>query len=80
MNPLRPDATLLCKLGSIVVHADEMISPTGHGFDKIAMQQLLSDPQMTAWMAAMDALAMLPKKRTMADVKMYAKSRKVRPK
>lgn len=75
MNPLQPNAQLLVKLGSIAVHAEEMISPTGHGFDKIAMQQLLNDPQVTEWMAAMDKMAMLPKKRTMEDVKLYAKNR-----
>lgn len=78
MNPLQPSASLLCKLGSIAVHAEEMVSPTGHGFDKIAMQQLLDDPDVKQWIEGMDALAMLPKKRTMEDVRLYVKSRKTK--
>lgn len=73
-NALQPDPQLLCKLGSIIVHAEEMISPTGHGFDKIALQQLVADPAVAEWIAAMDSMAMLTKKRTMEDVKLYAKN------
>ena len=62
-DPFKPDVALLVKLGSIVVHTDEMLSPTGHGFDKIATQQLIADPEVQEWLAAMDKMAMLPKKR-----------------
>lgn len=62
-NPLSPTPTLLCKLGSIIVHVDELHSPGGHGYDKIALEQLLADPEVTEWMKAMDGMAMLPKKR-----------------
>lgn len=51
------------KLGSIMVHADEIIAPHGHTFDRIALQQLLTDPDIQAWRKAMDAMAMLPKMR-----------------
>ena len=63
MNPLKPEISLLSKLGSIAVHADEMLSPKGHDFDKIALTSLLNDPEVKAWIAAMDKMAMLPKKR-----------------
>jgi hypothetical protein len=62
-NPLTPPATLLVKLGSIAVHADEMLSPGGHAYDKVALEQLLQDPEVKEWIARMDALAFLPKKR-----------------
>jgi hypothetical protein len=51
------------KLGSIAVHADEILSPTGHPFDKEALLQLLADPEVKEWCAAMDADGFLPKKR-----------------
>lgn len=62
-NPLTPSATLLVKLGSIAVHAEEFHSPDGHVYDKVAMEQLLADPEVRDWIARMDALAFLPKKR-----------------
>lgn len=63
-NPIQnPTATLMVKLGSIVVHVEEMLSPQGHAFDKIAIQQLLKDPEVKEWLAEMDAMALIPKKR-----------------
>lgn len=63
-NPLTPSASLLMKLGSIAVHADEMLSPLGHGFDRIALEAVLHDPEVVEWLAAMAAMAYLPVKRT----------------
>lgn len=60
----KPDAALLVKLGSIAVHADEMLSPDGHDFDRIALQGLIADPQVKEWLTGMDKLAMLPVKRS----------------
>jgi hypothetical protein len=51
------------KLGSIAVHADELTSPTGHAFDRVALQSLLQDAEVAAWLKEMDAMAFLPKKR-----------------
>lgn len=62
-NPLQPTTTLLVKLGSLIVHYEEMNSPGGHGFDKAAIDNLRADPEVAEWFAAMDKLAMLPKKR-----------------
>jgi len=61
-NPLKPNAGLLCKLGSIAVHVEEATA-TGHAFDVAALGSLLSDPEVMEWMAEMDKLALLPKKR-----------------
>lgn len=70
MNPLAPSAALLCKLGSIIVHSEELTSIGAHDFDRVALEQLLQDPDVQEWMQAMDGMAMLPKKRTMQDLKL----------
>lgn len=57
------DLSLACKLGSIVVHADEMMSADGHAFDRVAIQQLISDPEVSAWIGEMQKQAMVPVKR-----------------
>jgi len=60
---LCPPAALLAKIGSIVVHADEMLSMDGHEFDRHALQSLLADPEIQAWLKEMGKLAMIPVKR-----------------
>jgi hypothetical protein len=60
-DPLKPPLTLLSKLGSIAVHAEEMSSPKGHAFDLIAIRSLLADSEVVAWVKAMDVY--LPQKR-----------------
>lgn len=62
-NCLMPQATLLCKLGAIAVHADEMLSPGGHQFDEIALRQLLVDPEVNEWLAGMRTLTLITEKR-----------------
>lgn len=62
-TPLQPTVTVLCKLGSIAVHVEEMLGPKGHSFDRVALESLLTDPEISAWLKQMDELAMLPKKR-----------------
>lgn len=57
---LNPPLSVLVKLGSIARHAEEMLSPDGHEFDRAAIAALLADPEVAAWMAAADALALLP--------------------
>ena len=59
-DPFAPVPTLLVKLGSIIVHAQELASDDGHAFDKIALEQLLADPDVKAWMQEMDSMALLP--------------------
>lgn len=58
-----PSVPLLVKLGSAVVHAEELLSPKGHEFDRHALQTCLTDPEVRAWIAEMTKLAMLPVKR-----------------
>ena len=62
-DPLKPNTALLVKLGSIAVHVDEMLSPHGHQFDRTALDLLLADGDVKAWIAAMTKMAMLPVKR-----------------
>jgi len=63
-DPLQPLASLLVKIGSIAVHAQELFGPLGHHFDRIAMKSLLNDPEVNAWIESMTEMAMLPKKRS----------------
>jgi hypothetical protein len=63
---LKPSPALLCKLGSIAVHAEELLSPGGHEFDRAALQTLFADTEVRARIAAMDEAAMVPKKRSAA--------------
>jgi hypothetical protein len=63
---LTPSASLLVKLGSIIVHAEELASPHGHHFDRVALGQLLADPDVIAWREEMDSAALLPLKRNLS--------------
>lgn len=58
-----PSLALLVKLGSIAVHADEMLSPMGHGYDRVALQQLLKDSEVQFFIKDMGAIGLLPVKR-----------------
>lgn len=63
MPAFAPSRSLLCKLGSILVHLDEHESAGGHAFDRVALDALRADPEVRSWMAEMDSLSLLPKKR-----------------
>lgn len=60
---ISPEPVLLAKLGSIVVHCQEMLSDDGHAFDRVALTGLLDDHDVKDWLAAMDEVSLLPKKR-----------------
>lgn len=62
-DPLQPSVTLLIKLGSAIVHADEFLSPKGHPFDKEAFMSCLNDPEVKEWIVEMTKMAFLPVKR-----------------
>lgn len=62
-DALKPPVTLLVKLGSIAVHVEELLSPAGHDYDREAIKSLLADPEIKDWIAAMDKMAFMPKKR-----------------
>lgn len=62
-DPLKPSPGLLCKLASIIVHADEAASAEGHEFDIDAIRTVMNDPEVAAWIASMTAAGMAPVKR-----------------
>lgn len=63
MSVLQPSASLLCKLASIAVHADEMLSDDGHTFDRAALLSAISDPEVADWIGRMTDVALAPRKR-----------------
>ena len=62
-DPLKPSLSLLIKLGSVIVHQEELASEKGHHFDKSALEAVRNDPEVVEWLAKMTALAFLPVKR-----------------
>lgn len=58
-----PPITLLCKLASIAVHAEEFLSDDGHHVDRDALVSGLADPEVTAWLTAMSGASLAPRKR-----------------
>lgn len=64
IDPLKPNAGLLCKLASLIVHANEFMSPGGHHVDKTALDGLRADADVQAWLKAMTMMGMAPVKRS----------------
>lgn len=62
-DPLKPSVGLLIKLGSIIVHKEELMSKKGHSFDKAALDTVRNDPEVIAWLEQMTKMAFLPVKR-----------------
>lgn len=64
MNPLKPTPSLLSKLCSIIIHSEELASPTKwHQFDLDALRMLLKDSEIVEWLSEMKKMAMIPEKR-----------------
>ena len=59
----KPSLALLVKIGSIAVHADEILSPHRHAVDVDAIKTLLDDAEVREWLAQMSKSALLPVKR-----------------
>ena len=68
-DPLKPSAGILIKLGSAVVHIEEMKSygfdPCRHeySFDMTALSQTLNDQEVKDWIVQMSKLGFMPVKR-----------------
>ena len=60
---MKPPLALLVKLGSIAVHAEEILSPHAHQFDIDAIKTLLDDADVREWLDQMGKAAFLPVKR-----------------
>lgn len=52
--------SLVCKLGSIATHAEELLSDDGHSFDRAAIMGLLGDHEVRHLLAQMKEMALLP--------------------
>ena len=61
-DPLKPSMGLLVKLGSALVHEEELAGPDGHQFNVAALQPLLADAEVQEWIEAMNKLSLLPVK------------------
>ena len=62
-DALHPLPQILIKLGSIAVHIEELFSEDGHFYDRSAIESLLEDSELKAWLSEMDRMAFLPRKR-----------------
>lgn len=63
-DPLYPAPSLLCKLASVIVHADEAAGEQGHEFDIDALRTALNDDEVAEWIKAMTTIGMAPVKRS----------------
>lgn len=67
---MEPRPELLIKLGSGLVHAEELIvsmstrDANAIAADRAALQTITDDPEVIEWREQMDALAFLPVKRS----------------
>lgn len=62
MNLVAP-ISLVVKLASIAVHAEEMLSPNGHYFDRETIKSLLNDLEVRGFLDDPANAAFLPLKR-----------------
>jgi len=62
-DTLKPSVGLLVKLGSLIVHYQELNSRGGHEFDKSAIDTLENDPEVRSWLDHMTKVGFLPLKR-----------------
>lgn len=59
-----PPVSLLCKLASVAVHADELLSDDGHVLDREALKSALRDPEVVEWLGGMTRAALAPVRRS----------------
>lgn len=63
LDAMEPHPRVTIKLGSLARHAEEALSGDGHHMDQVAIEGVLADPEVQAWMKAADKRALLPVKR-----------------
>jgi hypothetical protein len=63
VDVLKPQISLLIKLGSLITHYEEYNSYDGHSLDKVAIDSLTNDREVKEWLSGMNKLAFLPQKR-----------------
>ena len=59
--------SLLIKFASIAIHAEEMLSPDGHDFDRHAILGLLDDPEVRAFLDDPKNAVLLPRHRKVSQ-------------
>lgn len=59
-----PSLSVLIKLASLAVHADEMLAPGGHDLDREAIRGLLADTELRTYLAHPALRVYLPLKRS----------------
>lgn len=68
MDALKPPAGLLCKIVSVLVHADELREsandPHANNIDRVALYSALDQPDVKEWVEEMTKMAMAPIKRS----------------
>ena len=62
-GPLSPGTSLLVKLGSLIVHHEEAVSPNAHPIDVQTYEELRADPEVEIWFEEMNGMGLLPVKR-----------------
>lgn len=60
---LRPVPSILLALLSVAIHAEELLSPTGHAIDRVAMKSAMDAPGLREWIAEMTKAGYAPVKR-----------------
>lgn len=64
-----PGLKVLVKLASIAVHVEEYLSPDGHPFDRVALEQLLKEEDLQAYMGELAKAGFLPVTRARRGLK-----------
>lgn len=63
--PFAISPRLAAKVGSLIVHVDEALSPGGHEFDWTATRALLTDSEVVEWLRALQKMTLVPLKRNL---------------
>ncbi len=63
VDAMNPKLSVLVKLGSLLMHYQEFLSPQAHHTDRLAIQTLEKDHEVIEWVKAMQDLSLLPVKR-----------------
>lgn len=58
-DALRPSHVLLGKLGTILVHIEEALSPRGHPLNVLTIKELMRDRDVEGWLAEMHRLVLV---------------------
>jgi len=61
-KPMSISVALASKLATVVVHADELLSPDGRHVDKEALRIAATDPEVQEWIKSLGPLAPLKRR------------------